>query len=43
MATVGLFTRMTPGFAGHFVGFGAFLLAAALAAIGFVRRTVRRR
>ncbi|MFD7407049.1 hypothetical protein ACFV7R_31235 [Streptomyces sp. NPDC059866] len=36
MAAVGLFTGMALGFAGHFAGFGASLLVAALGAIGFV-------
>ncbi|CAM5574130.1 MULTISPECIES: hypothetical protein [Streptomyces] len=36
MATVGLFTGMALGFAGHLAGFGASLLVAALGAIGFV-------
>ncbi|MFF1343540.1 hypothetical protein ACFVYT_37855 [Streptomyces sp. NPDC058290] len=36
MAVVGLFTGMALAFAGYFGGFGAFLLVAALGAIGFV-------
>lgn len=36
IAAIGLITGMAPGFAGHFAGFGAFLLVEALGAIGFV-------
>lgn len=36
MAVMGLITGMTLGFAGYFGGFGAFLLVAALGAVGFV-------
>ncbi|MBT2471244.1 hypothetical protein J7E97_26140 [Streptomyces sp. ISL-66] len=36
MAVVGLVAGMALGFAGYFGGFGAFLLVAALGAIGFV-------
>ncbi|KOG86053.1 hypothetical protein AB0I49_30075 [Streptomyces sp. NPDC050617] len=36
MAVVGLIVGMALGFAGYFGGFGAFLLVAALGAIGFV-------
>ncbi|MEU8518350.1 hypothetical protein [Streptomyces sp. NBC_01216] len=36
MASVGLVAGMALGFAGYFGGFGAFLLVAALGAIGFV-------
>lgn len=36
MAVVGLMVSMALGFAGYFGGFGAFLLVAALGAIGFV-------
>ncbi|GAA4670152.1 hypothetical protein GCM10023347_24900 [Streptomyces chumphonensis] len=36
MAVVGLVTGMALGFAGYFGGFGAFLLVAALGAVGFV-------
>ncbi|MEU6017338.1 hypothetical protein ABZ826_25800 [Streptomyces sp. NPDC047515] len=36
MAVVGLVAGMTLGFAGYFGGFGAFLLVAALGAVGFV-------
>ncbi|WP_328297947.1 hypothetical protein OG389_09065 [Streptomyces sp. NBC_00435] len=36
MAVVGLVAGMVLGFAGYFGGFGAFLLVAALGAIGFV-------
>ncbi|MFE2289233.1 hypothetical protein ACFXDJ_34305 [Streptomyces sp. NPDC059443] len=36
MAVVGLMAGMALGFAGYFGGFGAFLLVAALGAIGFV-------
>ncbi|MEU8761648.1 hypothetical protein [Streptomyces sp. NPDC048659] len=36
MAGVGLVAGMALGFAGYFGGFGAFLLVAALGAIGFV-------
>ncbi|MBU7599718.1 hypothetical protein JGS22_019335 [Streptomyces sp. P38-E01] len=36
MAVVGLITGMALGFAGYFGGFGAFLLVAALGAIGFL-------
>ncbi|MEU3741734.1 MULTISPECIES: hypothetical protein [unclassified Streptomyces] len=35
-ALVGLMTGMALGFAGWFGGFGAFLLVAALGAVGFV-------
>ncbi|MCB5168124.1 hypothetical protein LG634_25255 [Streptomyces bambusae] len=36
MAVTGLIAGMALGFAGYFGGFGAFLLVAALGAIGFV-------
>lgn len=36
MGTVGLVAGMALGFAGYFGGFGAFLLVAALGAVGFV-------
>lgn len=36
MALLGLITGMALGFAGFFGGFGAFLLVAALGAIGFL-------
>jgi len=36
MAGVGLIAGMALGFAGYFGGFGAFVLVAALGAIGFV-------
>ncbi|SEQ60638.1 hypothetical protein SAMN04487983_1006188 [Streptomyces sp. yr375] len=36
MALVGMIAGMALGFAGYFGGFGAFLLVAALGAIGFV-------
>ncbi|MGZ9930211.1 hypothetical protein ACXNSR_09985 [Streptomyces sp. NC-S4] len=36
MAIAGLFAGMALAFAGYFGGFGAFLLVAALGAIGFV-------
>ncbi|MFB7862169.1 MULTISPECIES: hypothetical protein [unclassified Streptomyces] len=36
MAVVGLVAGMALGFAGYFGGFGAFVLVAALGAIGFV-------
>ncbi|WP_149180071.1 hypothetical protein [Streptomyces sp. TRM49041] len=36
MAPIGLLAGMALGFAGYFGGFGAFLLVAALGAIGFV-------
>ncbi|MEU3773834.1 hypothetical protein AB0F11_11645 [Streptomyces sp. NPDC032472] len=36
MAVVGMFAGMALAFAGYFGGFGAFLLTAALGAIGFV-------
>ncbi|WP_225802278.1 hypothetical protein [Streptomyces sp. NK15101] len=36
MAMVGLLAGMALGFAGYFGGFGAFLLIAALGAVGFV-------
>jgi hypothetical protein len=36
MALVGLIVGMALGFAGYFGGFGAFLLVAALGAVGFV-------
>lgn len=35
-AVVGLMAGMALGFAGYFGGFGAFLLVAALGAVGFV-------
>ncbi|MET9735243.1 hypothetical protein ABZZ79_32830 [Streptomyces sp. NPDC006458] len=35
MALVGMIVGMTLGFAGYFGGFGAFLLVAALGAVGF--------
>ncbi|MFE7751442.1 hypothetical protein [Streptomyces sp. NBC_00178] len=36
MAVAGLLAGMALGFAGYFGGFGAFLLVAALGAIGFI-------
>ncbi|WP_031072484.1 hypothetical protein [Streptomyces sp. NRRL S-118] len=36
MAMVGLLAGMALGFAGYFGGFGAFVLVAALGAVGFV-------
>ncbi|MFF8828782.1 hypothetical protein [Streptomyces sp. NPDC015131] len=36
MATAGLLAGMALGFAGYFGGFGAFVLVAALGAIGFI-------
>ncbi len=36
MAVVGLIAGMALGFAGYFGGFGAFLLVAALGAVGYV-------
>ncbi|MFF4830930.1 hypothetical protein [Streptomyces sp. NPDC001315] len=36
MAVVGMIAGMALGFAGYFGGFGAFVLVAALGAIGFV-------
>ena len=36
MAVAGMIAGMALGFAGYFGGFGAFLLIAALGAIGFV-------
>lgn len=36
MAVVGMVAGMALGFAGYFGGFGAFVLVAALGAIGFV-------
>ncbi|MFI0905171.1 hypothetical protein ACH4TE_16720 [Streptomyces sioyaensis] len=36
MAVAGLLAGMALGFAGYFGGFGAFVLVAALGAIGFV-------
>jgi ABC-type sulfate transport system permease component len=36
MSVVGLIAGMALGFAGYFGGFGAFLLVAALGAVGFV-------
>ncbi|MFD5412185.1 hypothetical protein ACFV4Q_16810 [Streptomyces nojiriensis] len=36
MAIAGLFAGMALAFAGYFGGFGAFLLVAALGALGFV-------
>ncbi|ANW20830.1 hypothetical protein [Streptomyces clavuligerus] len=36
MAVAGLLAGMGLGFAGYFGGFGAFLLVAALGAVGFV-------
>ena len=36
MAAIGLIAGMALGFAGYFGGFGAFLLVAALGAVGFV-------
>lgn len=36
MAVIGLITGMALGFAGYFGGFGAFLLVAALGAVGFI-------
>lgn len=36
MAVVGMVVSMALGFAGYFGGFGAFLLVAALGAVGFV-------
>ncbi|MFG2355588.1 hypothetical protein [Streptomyces sp. NPDC048521] len=36
MAMIGMVAGMALGFAGYFGGFGAFLLVAALGAVGFV-------
>ncbi len=36
MAAIGMIAGMALGFAGYFGGFGAFILVAALGAIGFV-------
>lgn len=36
MAVIGLVTGMALAFAGYFGGFGAFVLVAALGAVGFV-------
>ncbi|MER5857405.1 hypothetical protein ACFV2Z_18355 [Streptomyces sp. NPDC059688] len=36
MAVAGMIAGMALGFAGYFGGFGAFLLVAALGAVGFV-------
>ncbi|MER6914943.1 hypothetical protein ABT354_24980 [Streptomyces sp. NPDC000594] len=36
MAVAGMLAGMALGFAGYFGGFGAFLLVAALGAVGFV-------
>ena len=36
LAVVGMIVGMALGFAGYFGGFGAFLLVAALGAVGFV-------
>ncbi|MFI6036718.1 hypothetical protein ACIBBD_21610 [Streptomyces sp. NPDC051315] len=36
MAVVGMIAGVALGFAGYFGGFGAFLLVAALGAVGFV-------
>lgn len=36
MAIAGLFAGMALAFAGYFGGFGAFLLVAALGAVGFI-------
>ncbi|MET9950739.1 hypothetical protein ABZ135_04215 [Streptomyces sp. NPDC006339] len=36
MAMIGLVAGMALGFAGYFGGFGAFVLVAALGAIGFI-------
>ncbi|TXS51118.1 hypothetical protein [Streptomyces sp. t39] len=36
MAVVGMVVGMALGFAGYFGGFGAFVLVAALGAVGFV-------
>ncbi|AZM63022.1 MULTISPECIES: hypothetical protein [unclassified Streptomyces] len=36
MSVVGMIAGMALGFAGYFGGFGAFLLVAALGAVGFV-------
>ncbi|MFE2280506.1 hypothetical protein ACFXAE_25435 [Streptomyces sp. NPDC059454] len=36
VAVVGMIVGMALGFAGYFGGFGAFLLVAALGAVGFV-------
>jgi hypothetical protein len=36
MAVIGLVVGMALGFAGYFGGFGAFLLVAALGAVGYV-------
>ncbi|MFH8564205.1 hypothetical protein [Streptomyces sp. NPDC017988] len=36
MAVIGMVAGMALGFAGYFGGFGAFLLVAALGAVGFV-------
>ncbi|MFJ9756432.1 hypothetical protein [Streptomyces sp. NPDC101149] len=36
LAVIGMISGMALGFAGYFGGFGAFLLVAALGAVGFV-------
>jgi uncharacterized membrane protein YjjP (DUF1212 family) len=36
MAVIGMIAGMALGFAGYFGGFGAFLLVAALGAVGFL-------
>ncbi|WP_338899007.1 hypothetical protein WBG99_28275 [Streptomyces sp. TG1A-60] len=36
MAVIGMIAGMALGFAGYFGGFGAFLLVAALGAVGYV-------
>ncbi|MCX4991848.1 hypothetical protein AB0D33_32970 [Streptomyces sp. NPDC048404] len=36
LAVIGMIAGMALGFAGYFGGFGAFLLVAALGAVGFV-------
>ncbi|GAA3856995.1 hypothetical protein [Streptomyces lannensis] len=36
LAVIGMIAGMVLGFAGYFGGFGAFLLVAALGAVGFV-------
>ncbi|MFD8947085.1 hypothetical protein ACFV00_34700 [Streptomyces californicus] len=41
MAVAGLLAGMALGFAGYFGGFGAFVLVAALGAVGFVAGRVR--
>lgn len=40
LAVIGMIAGMALGFAGYFGGFGAFLLVAALGAVGFVDKPV---